>query len=119
MSKGSERVKQSRAVGPLAALLRRGAAVSGAALVVVQAISFGQTLVLARLLTPQEVGVFAAGTVLTLFLATFAEGALTQALIHRSDDDLADAAETVFRVTLATGALLAVRHRGSVPAGCG
>ena len=97
-----------RAVGPLAGLLRRGAAASGAALVVVQTISFLQVLVLARLLTPAEVGVFAAGTVLTLFLATFAEGALTQALMQRPEEDHADAADTVFRATLATGVLLAL-----------
>ncbi len=94
-------------VGPLSSRLLRGAAASGVALVAVQAISFIQTLVLARLLTPGEVGTFAAGTVLTLFLATFAEGALTQALIQRADGDLVDAADTVFRVTLLTSVLLA------------
>lgn len=95
-------------VGPLSGVLRRGAVASGAALVLTQSISFLQVLVLARLLSPAEVGVFAAGTVLTLFLATFAEGALTQALIQRSEADLADAADTVFRATLATGVLLAL-----------
>ena len=104
-----------RPVGPLSGLLRRGAAASGVALVAVQAISFLQTLVLARLLRPDQVGIFAAGTVLTLFLATFAEGALTQALIQRADGDLADAAETVFRVTLFTGLLLAVATVAASP----
>ena len=93
--------------GPLSARLRRGAAASGAALVVVQAVALAQTLVLARLLTPAEVGVFAAGTILTLVLATFAEGALTQALIQRAEADLADAADTVFRATLVGSVALA------------
>ena len=96
-------------VGALGAILRRGAAMSAAALVLVQLISLAQTIVLARLLSPAEVGLFAAGTVLATFLATLAEGALTQALIQRVDSgpgDLDDVADTVFWVTLATGLLL-------------
>ncbi|TQM43090.1 oligosaccharide flippase family protein [Pseudonocardia cypriaca] len=92
-------------VPALGSVLRRGAALSVLALGAVQVITFGQTLVLARLLTPAEVGAFAAGTALGLVLMVFAEGALTQALIQR-DGDVRDAADTVFWATLG-GAVLA------------
>ena len=52
-------------------------------LVFTQAVSFAQTLVLARLLTPAEVGLFAAGTVLAGLLLTFSEGGLRNALVQR------------------------------------
>jgi O-antigen/teichoic acid export membrane protein len=102
-------------VGALGAILRRGAAMSAVALVLVQVISLAQTLVLARLLSPTEVGLFAAGTVLATFLATFAEGALTQALIQRGDADLDDAADTVFWVTLGTGLLMSLVTLAAAP----
>ncbi|MFC4947514.1 oligosaccharide flippase family protein [Pseudonocardia sp. GCM10023141] len=88
---------------------------SAAALVTVQVVTIVQTLVLARLLSPVEVGLFAAGTVLTMFLATFAEGALTQALIQRGDDGLDDAADTVFWATIATGALMSLAALAAAP----
>lgn len=81
---------------------------STAALVLVQVVSLGQTLVLARLLTPAEVGLYAAGSGLALFLVVFAEGALTQALIQRGDDDLDDAADTVFWATAAGGLVMSL-----------
>ena len=102
-------------VGPLGAILRRGAVVSTAALVLVQVIGLAQTLVLARLLSPAEVGVFAAGTVLTTLLAAVAEGALTQALVHRDDADLADAADTVFWATLAGGVVASIGVLAAAP----
>ena len=89
--------------GPLGATLRRGAAISGFALGMVQTISLLSTLLLARLLTPEEVGVYAAGTVLSGFLVMFAEGGLRAALIQRQGD-VEDATATVFWVTAVTGA---------------
>jgi O-antigen/teichoic acid export membrane protein len=101
--------------GPrLGSVLRRGAALSVLALGVVQVVTFGQTLVLARLLTPSEVGAFAAGTTLGLLLMVFAEGALTQALIQR-DGDVRDAADTVFWVTLGGAVLAALAVLAAAP----
>jgi O-antigen/teichoic acid export membrane protein len=107
-------------VGALGSILRRGAAMSAAALVLVQVITLAQTLVLARLLSPAEVGVFAAGTVLATFLMVFAEGALTQALIQRADgeagrDGLNDVADTVFWATLAGGFLMSLGTLAAAP----
>jgi O-antigen/teichoic acid export membrane protein len=100
--------------GALGARLRRGAALSGAALAVVQLVTFGQTLVLARLLSPAEVGLFAAGTVLGVFLMVVAEGALSQALIQRGGD-VRDAAETVFWVTFGGAAVMAAGVLAAAP----
>lgn len=88
--------------GPLARIARRGAALSGLTLVIVQGTSLLSTLILARLLTPEQVGLYAAGTVLAGFLTVFAEGGLRAALIQR-ETDLDDVADTVFYATGLTG----------------
>lgn len=98
----------------LEGILRRGAAVSAVMLVIVQVLSLGQTLVLARLLSPAEVGVFAAGTVLTGFLTLLSEGALSQALIQR-EHGLEDAADTVFRASIAGGLLMSLATLVAAP----
>lgn len=87
--------------------IKRVAAASTVALVVGQVISLGQTVVLARLLTPTEVGIFAAGTVLTAFLSDMTESGLRASLVQR-EHRLADAAETVFRGTAVTGLLTSI-----------
>lgn len=72
----------------------------------VQGTSLVSTLVLARLLSPEEVGTYAAGTVLAGFLTVFAEGGLRAALIQRDtgpDGSIEDAANTVFWATALTG----------------
>ncbi|MGE0297539.1 MAG: lipopolysaccharide biosynthesis protein [Pseudonocardia sp.] len=75
-------------------------------MVLVQGTSLVSTLVLARLLSPEEVGTYAAGTVLAGFLTVFAEGGLRAALIQREagpSGSVEDAADTVFWATAATG----------------
>ncbi|WP_344253355.1 lipopolysaccharide biosynthesis protein, partial [Pseudonocardia hydrocarbonoxydans] len=91
----------------LSTTVRRGATVSAVTLVIVQVVSFAQTLVLARLLSPEEIGLFAAGTVLSGFLVGISEGGLRGALVQR-ENDVEDAADTVFWATAATGVLLAI-----------
>ncbi|WP_395309801.1 lipopolysaccharide biosynthesis protein [Mycobacterium sp. AMU20-3851] len=82
--------------------MRRGAAISTGVLVFTQLVVLVQTLILARLLSPEEVGWFAAGTVLCTFLLTFAEGGMSNALVQRQDR-VDDVAATVFWATLLTG----------------
>ncbi|SCX07193.1 lipopolysaccharide biosynthesis protein [Mycolicibacterium fluoranthenivorans] len=89
-------------VGSLAGTLRRGAAIAAGMLVFTQLVSLVQTLVLARLLSPAEVGWFAAGTVLSGFLTTFAEAGMCNALVQR-ESRLDDVATTVFWATLLAG----------------
>jgi PST family polysaccharide transporter len=66
-------------------------------------------MALARILSPYEVGVFYAGTVLTTFLLTFSEGGLRSALVQRQRG-LEEAANTVFWVTLWAGILWPCSH---------
>jgi O-antigen/teichoic acid export membrane protein len=66
-----------------------------------------QTLVLARLLPPAEVGVFAAGTLLSGVLLSLTEGGPRGALIQR-ETDVEDAADTVFWAGLVTGTLMSL-----------
>ena len=100
--------------GPPAGAVRRGAKASAAILVFTQIVSLVQTLVLARLLTPAEVGLFAAGTVLAGLLVTFSEGGLRNALIQR-ERDVAVAAETVFWASLGSSFLLAALTAAAAP----
>jgi PST family polysaccharide transporter len=77
---------------------------SAIGLVVCEIIAVVQTVVLGRLLGPQEVGVFAAGTV-TMGVVLVAHSALAQALIQR-EHELEHAANTVLVATFASGLLL-------------
>jgi O-antigen/teichoic acid export membrane protein len=86
----------------LSGTLRRGAVISAGSLVFTQLVSLVQTLILARLLSPAEVGWFAAGTVLSGFLITVAEGGMSNALVQ-SENRVDDVAITVFWATLLTG----------------
>jgi len=79
-----------------------------------QLVSFLQTIALARLLTPTDIGIFAAGTVLTGLLANFVEGGLRSGLVKRQGD-LANADETVFWVTLITGAAASLGCLAAAP----
>jgi O-antigen/teichoic acid export membrane protein len=110
--------KDSRAdttpVGDLAWTLRRGAVISAGTLIVVQLVSLAQTLVLARILSPAEVGIFAAGTVLSSFLLAFSEGGLRNALVQRQHE-LEDAANTVFWASLCAGLVWALAAAAAAP----
>ncbi|WP_018601499.1 oligosaccharide flippase family protein [Mycobacterium sp. 155] len=95
------------APGQLGGVVRRGALTSAITLAFVQAASLVSTLILARLLTPEQVGVFAAATLLTTVLASISEGSLRLALIQR-ERDVDDAADTVFWSTAIGGLLMSV-----------
>ncbi|MGQ0574876.1 MAG: lipopolysaccharide biosynthesis protein [Pseudonocardia sp.] len=102
------------AVGPLGRTLRRGATISAFTLVLVQVTSLVTTLALARLLSPEEIGIYAAGTVLTGFLVMFAEGGLRGALIQRQTE-VEDSADTVFWATAATGVAMSLAALAASP----
>ena len=87
--------------------IKRVAAASAVAQVVGESVSLVQTVVVARLLSPAEVGLFAAGTVLTAFLTEFQEGGLRSALVNRQKDVPA-AAETVFWATFINGLVMSL-----------
>ncbi len=101
-------------IGPLSPTLRRGAVISAGTLVMVQAISLASTLWLARLLSPAEVGIYVAATVLTGFLVMFSESGLYVALIQR-ERDVEDAADTVFWATAVNGVLMSLLALAAAP----
>lgn len=101
-------------VSNLGATLRKGAVISAVVLLVVQATSFLQTLVLARLLSPTEIGIFTAGTLLSGFLLSLSDGGLRAALIQR-ETDVDDAADTVFWASLITGTLMSLGMLAAAP----
>lgn len=90
------------------------AAASALAQFVGQILTLAQTIALARLLTPTEVGYFAAGSIVTSYISTFVEGGLRSGLIQR-DDRLEDTADTVFRATLGTGLVMTLLALASAP----
>jgi len=111
-------VDPTGSTGPARSTLRarigRVAAASAFAVILGQLISFGQTVVLARILTPAEVGLFAAGSVLTAFAGTFVEGGLRSGLVHRQGH-IDDAAATVFRATAAVGVVMTFLALAAAP----
>lgn len=102
-AKASSADSRSTNHGSLSGLVGRVASASALAQIFGQLVSFVQTVALARLLTPTQVGIFTAGTVLTALFTNFVEGGLRAGLVQRQGD-LADADETVFWVTLVVGA---------------
>ena len=92
----------------------RVAAASAVALALAEFVTFAQTVALARLLTPREVGVFVAGTVLAMFFGNFVEGGLRSGLVHR-EGPLDDAAETVFYATIIAGGAMCLGALAMAP----
>ena len=95
-------------------MLRRGAVISAASLGFVQAVTFVQTLLLARILSPAEVGLYYSGTVLTTLVLTVSEGGLRNALVQRPKD-VEVAANTVFWASIGAGFLWAVLALAAAP----
>lgn len=108
-----ERARNEEPTG-LAGVLRRGAVISAAALAFTQVVTFVQTLVLARVLSPAEVGLYYSGTVLTTLMVTVSEGGLRNALVQRRGD-VEVAANTVFWASLGAGALWTVLALAASP----
>jgi O-antigen/teichoic acid export membrane protein len=106
--------ESTRPAPPLSGRIAKVAAASAGAQVIGEVVSLVQTVVLARTLGPTVVGVFTAGTVLTMFLANLAEGGMRAGLVHR-ESRLADAAETVFWGTLVSGGLMSLGALAAAP----
>ncbi|MDF2977060.1 MAG: polysaccharide biosynthesis protein, partial [Actinomycetospora sp.] len=94
--------------------LKRGASISAAMLFVTQVISLAQTVVVARLLSPAEIGVFTLGTLFANFLVTLAGGGMKAALIQRGHD-IEKAANTAFYASLVTGVVMATGALAAAP----
>jgi O-antigen/teichoic acid export membrane protein len=94
-------------IGDLGGVVRRGVAMAGSGFVIVKAVAFLQMLVIGRLLGPEEIGVYTAGSVLMGFVMVISDGSFSQAVIQR-EHDIEDAAETALIVTVVTGLLLSL-----------
>lgn len=112
--KHTNRATSSPDTSNLSQTARRGVSISFVSLIAVQTVALVQVVVIARLLTPAEVGIYAAGVVLTGLLLTFTEGGLHSALVQRATD-IDDAAETVFWASLGYGLLTSLAALAAAP----
>ena len=94
--------EQGQHTGGLGRIVRRGVAMAGSGFVVVQGVAFIQMLVIGRMLGPEEIGVYTAGSVLMGFVMIISDGSFSQALIQR-EHEIEDAANTALVATVATG----------------
>lgn len=100
--------------GGLARMVKRGMAMAASGVVVVQVVSITQTLIVGRLLGPEQVGVYTAGAVLVGFVLMMTEGTMAHALIQR-EHDVEDAANTALIATAVNGLLLALATLAASP----
>jgi O-antigen/teichoic acid export membrane protein len=98
----------------LTGLVLRGAGMAATGFLLSNLLTLGFYVALARLATPSDFGVLAAGSVLVYFSATFVESGLAAALIRRRDD-VDEAANTVLVATVAAGAALAAVALAAAP----
>ena len=88
--------------GGLGETVVRGVGMAGIGYVAAQLLTLGFYLVLARLISPAEFGIFTAGSLLVTFAALFTESGMMAALIHRSDR-MDEAASTAVIAAFAGG----------------
>jgi O-antigen/teichoic acid export membrane protein len=92
----------------------RGAGLSGAGYAFAQTLNLAVYVVLARLLSPHEFGVYAAGTVLLGFALLVTDSGLVSAVIQRRDR-LEEAANTALVATTLNGVVLSLVALASAP----
>jgi O-antigen/teichoic acid export membrane protein len=97
----------------LTRIVVRGVGIAGSGYLATQVLTVAAYLVLARLITPTEMGQFAAGS-LVMVGALFAESGMLAALIHRSDR-VEEAAATAVFATLAAGVAFALAALAAAP----
>src|SRR5437588_2207411 len=100
--------------GGITRVVLRGAGLAASGFVLSNVLTLASYLVLARLVTPKEFGILAAGSVLVYFSATFVESGLAAALVRRSER-VDEAANTVFVATALAGAAFALLALAAAP----
>src|SRR5436190_16053777 len=100
--------------GGLTGVVLRGAWLAATGFLLTNLLTLGFYVALARLATPRDFGVLAAGSVLVYLSATFVESGLAAALIRR-DEDVDEAASTVFFATAVAGAGFALLALAAAP----
>jgi O-antigen/teichoic acid export membrane protein len=91
---------------PLRTLVRRGAAWSTVDVLVNRALSFALGVAVARLLTPDDFGVYAVALVVHVIVVNVSELGVSSALFRGDADDVDAAAPTVTTIALTSSAVL-------------
>ena len=92
----------------------RGIGFAGSGFVLARGITLAAYIVLARLITPAELGYFAAGSILVGIAGLFAESGMAAAVIHRRDR-LDEAAATATVATVAAGIVIGLVALATAP----
>ncbi len=100
--------------GGLTGIVVRGAGLAASGFVLTNVLTLGFYLALARLATPEEFGILAAGSVLVVFSLNFVESGMAAALIRRRDS-VEEAANTALVATVAAGVIFAVLALAAAP----
>ena len=93
--------------GGLTGTVIRGVSLAGSGYLLGRAITLVTFIVLARLVTPEELGQYTSGSILVGFGILLAGSGMLAALIHR-EDRLDEAASTATVATVGAGVLLAL-----------
>lgn len=104
-----------QAPGGLTGRVVRGVSLAGGGFILARGISLATYVVLARLVTPEELGQFTAGSILVGIGLLFAGSGMLAALIHRRDR-LEEAAATAVIATVLAGVLIALLGLAASPA---
>ncbi len=97
-----------------AGLVRRGAGLATVGFLATQVIALATAVLIARLLTKDEIGAFFEGSIVAILGAAFAESGMLGAVIQRKDR-LEEAANTALVATLASGFVLTLVALGLAP----
>jgi O-antigen/teichoic acid export membrane protein len=100
--------------GGLTGIVVRGVGLAATGFLLTNLLTLAFYVALARLATPRDFGVLAAGSVLIYFSATFVESGLAAALIRRREG-VDEAANTVLVATVAAGAGFALIALAAAP----
>lgn len=109
----AEGQKGTRRTG-LTGTVIRGVTYSGGGFLLARGITLGTYIVLARLVTPVELGQFTAGSILVGIGLLFAGSGMSAAVIHRRDR-LEEAASTAVVATVLAGVLIALAALAASP----
>jgi PST family polysaccharide transporter len=109
-----QRGSDSRDVGPLGKVVVRGVALNASGYVLTQAITFASGILLARLASPEDFGVYASATILLGYTGMLVDSGMAAALIQR-EDRVEEAASTALAANLVSGFLVAAGVAASAP----
>ena len=99
--------EEERVAGGLGGVVKRGVFFSGAGFFLSQGITIASSVVLARLVSPEEFGIYGSATILLGYAGMFADSGMQAAVIQRRDR-VSEAASTAFAANVVSGVGLAL-----------